>query len=135
MGCAKYFEKNKVYYHTKRGQNKAAIAEHFIFLLKRKIYLTIRHLDFKEWETVVEQCVKNLNGTARKALGGLRPKNLIGDSNAVLIDQELGFSHEPKYSDHIKNEEKFKKTTDLNIGDFVYVSPNKPLRSFEIQVY
>ena len=120
--------------HIKRGFNKASFAEHAIFMIKRKLFLTIRHKNTRDWPAYVNLVVTNLNNTSRRSLGNLKPSELDSREKAAKLGKEIGFEKETKFSDHAKNVEDFNKRTDLKPGQFVFVSTNKSLRSYEIQV-
>ena len=129
-----FFKDNGVYYHAKRGFNKANFAEHMIHLIKRKLFIQLRVTNRRDWQNILSQVVDNLNNTGRKFLGGLKPINLNSYTSATAVDRAVGFSKESQYSDHQTNVDRFNAKTDLNVGDYAYISPKKALRSFDIQV-
>lgn len=90
--------------------------------------------DSKDWPSVLEQAVKNLNATHHPKLGGLRPCDLTSKESAVQIDAKIGFPKEPKFEDHKKNEIEFEKNTDLNVGDYVRRVANERVRARDYQV-
>jgi len=103
-------------------------------MIKRKLFLELRVKNRRDWENVLPNVVQNLNRLARKSLGGLRPVDLSSFTKATAIDKAIGFDKETNYSEHKQNILEFQQSTDLNVGDFAYISPNRPLRSFQIQV-
>ena len=103
-------------------------------MVKRKLFLELRIRNRRDWENLVANVVQNLNQLRRKTLGGLRPVDLSSYTKATAIDKAIGFERESKFSEHKQNIADFHARTDLDVGDYVYISPNRPLRSFHIQV-
>ena len=76
--CKELFKKKHIVYKSKIGRNKAFLAEHYIFLVKKYLYLTLRGTLNKNWVEVLEKVVTDMNNTPIKKLGFLSPNPSSG---------------------------------------------------------
>ena len=127
IGNKAIFLKHKILFKTKHLKNKAAMAEHAIYLVKRKLYLIMRSERSKNWVKYLPVAVNLLNKRPLKRNGNLSP----GSVNSIYDDvkvREARKNHniteptELNYHDQNKlqaNYEKSKKNFQVN--DFVYL--------------
>ena len=116
--------------------NKAAFAEHAIYLVKRRLYRLIRSLVTDNWYKYLLQVVKNLNDTRNAAIGNLKPNEINSPNDDVKIDNKIGFKKLPSVENLEENERNYLKIKDnLKPGDHVYLDfPSKPFdKSFDLQ--
>ena len=116
--------------------NKAAFAEHAIYLVKRRLYRLIRSLLSDNWYKYLLQVVKNLNDTPNSAIGNLKPNEIHSPDDDVKIDKKIGFKKLPSAQNLEDNEINYLKIKDnLKPGDHVYLDfPSKPFdKSFDLQ--
>lgn len=141
VGCRNFFKNEEIYFHIKRGRNKANYAELAILWLKKKIYTYLHTTDQEppkyDWPSAVPAAVLSLNSTYHKSLGNLRPIDLNSREKAVLIDRTIGFPKETNFDDHKKNEEEYLKKGTLFVNDYCYIVATKnkgTIRSTDKQV-
>ena len=141
LGNKSFFKNEKIYWHSKRGLNKANYAELAILWLKKKIFAYLHSTDQDsnsyDWPKAVPAAVLSLNSTYHRSLGNLRPIDLDSREKAVLIDRKIGFPKESNFDDHKKNEENFRKKATLVENDYCYIVATKnkgKIRSTDKQV-
>lgn len=66
IGNKAVFAKHNILFKTKHLKNKAAMAEHAIYLVKRKLYLIMRAEKTKNWVKLLPIAVGLLNKRPRK---------------------------------------------------------------------
>ena len=132
-------KKDKIFIKFKYGRNKANFAEHAIYIVKRKLYLTLRGELSKHWELYLPKVTEALNQTPLKRLGWLAPNAITNQVGSVAVDKarsEIGLPNleEPTYEQKILNQKEYKG--DLKVGDYVYLDfTEKPFdKSFDISV-
>jgi hypothetical protein len=131
-----------LFLRLKTGNNKAALAELFIKIIKRKIYLSLRSGLTTSWSDNLAQIVKNYNSTPNRAIGYLKPGNITSPTDGPLIDGALKEQHlakkpEPHFDAHfILSKAAKEKIKELLPGKFVILDlPAKVMnRSFDLQV-
>jgi hypothetical protein len=97
IGSRKFFEENHIVFETKHQRNKAAIAEHAIFLVKRKLYFLMRSQKTKDWVNLLPTAVKLLNARPVKKIGNLAPQDIKSMLDDVKVQSALEEScQEPK---------------------------------------
>jgi transposase InsO family protein len=132
-------KKNKIFLKFKYGKNKANFAEHAIYLVKRKLYLTLRGLLSQRWEEYLPTVTKSLNQTPLKRLGWLTPDSVTNQVGSVAVDKArkaigLPTNEEPTYTEKVANQKEYKG--DLKVGDYVYLDFNEKVfdKSFDVSV-
>jgi hypothetical protein len=97
IGSRKFFEKYNIVFETKHQRNKAAIAEHAIFLVKRKLYFLMRSEKTRDWVSLLANAVKLLNARPVKKIGNLAPQDINTMLDDVKVEKALEEScEEPK---------------------------------------
>ena len=99
------------------------MAENGIFLMKKRLYSQMRTLNNLNWPSMTEQVAENLNKMPNKAIGNLRPIDIVSPIQDVLIDDKLGGwkSKQPPYQEMILNQQKYERNPKLiQAGDYVY---------------
>lgn len=121
-----FFKRNKIRFVPKVGPSKAYMAEHFIFVLKKRLYTLMRSSGLTEWEKLVSTVCQNLNNSASPVLGNLTPAS-INNENEYEVRQnrsEMGSSaHLLNWKEQQSNIVEFEENLDkqpLKIGDYVY---------------
>jgi len=132
-------KKHNIFWKFKYGKNKANFAEHGIYLVKRKLYLTLRGQLSQHWEEYLPKVTNSLNETPLKRLGWLTPNSITNQVGSVAVDnarKEIGLpiNEEPTYKQKIANQKEYKG--DLQVGDFVYLDFNEKVfdKSFDVSV-
>lgn len=64
-----YLQQKKIVFRLKSGKNKAAIAENYILILKRKLYMQLRGTLDNKWVSALPIVTRALNNTPIKRLG------------------------------------------------------------------
>ena len=75
-GNAAFFKDNRIQFRVKRGLNKAAMAEGYIKILRRKISLALKSKGSRDWKAILPLVTANINSSPLKALGGLSPASI-----------------------------------------------------------
>jgi len=132
-------KKDKIFLKFKYGKNKANFAEHGIYLVKRKLYLTLRGLLTQNWEEYLPKVTDSLNQTPLKRLGWLTPNSITNQVGSVAVDKArkaigLPTNEEPTFKEKIVNQSQYKG--DLKVGDYVYLDFNEKVfdKSFDVSV-
>jgi hypothetical protein len=92
IGSKLFFSKKHIVFNTKHQKNKAAIAEHAIFLVKRKLYYLMRSQKTMDWVSLLPTAVKLLNARPVKKIGNLSPNainSMIDDVKVEKAKEEL----------------------------------------------
>ena len=140
--CKDLFNKNHIIYKSKIGKNKAFLAEHYIFLVKKYLYMTLRGTLNKNWIEVLGKCVENMNNTQVKKIGYLKPNQINSEIDSAFVRNaqkrhNIDFYTEPSWKTQLKNEQNY--TVDLKlikIGDYVYRDVEQKLfdKSYDVSV-
>ena len=140
--CKDLFKKNEIVYKIKIGQNKAFIAEHYIFLVKKYLYMTLRGTLNKNWVIVLEQIVNDMNNTPIKKLGFLKPNQINSEIDSVFVQNAQNKLNIKKYKDdnwqiQQKNDQTYKTDlSNIQTGDYVYCDLNEKIfdKSYNVSV-
>lgn len=137
-GMTSYFEKHNIRFHIKQGKIKAGFSEFAIYLIKRRLYCALRESLTKDWITLLPEIVKVINATPRVYLGGLTPDTFSSPFDNYILDDRIGISHLPPFSQWWHNRENYlSNTTLLQKNDFVYANSypdSKFSKSYDVQV-
>lgn len=143
--CKNLFKNYHILFRTKRGLNKASVAESAIFRVKRKLFLFLRANLSQHWTQYIQKIVDSLNSIPLKKLGYVAPNSITDVTSSVFVDQNLQDHHleipkEVLYSKQKQNQENYENraksdTTLLKKDDYVYLKLNKDAfaKSFDIQ--
>lgn len=120
---AALFKEKKIYYKAKFGQNKASYAEHYIYIVKRKLYMLLRSELSKNWPKYIKLVVDGYNKTPLEKLGFLTPNDISGEKDSVAIQENkkahnISTYRQPNFEEQIQNALNLK--TKLKKGDFCY---------------
>jgi len=102
------------------------MAEHAIYLLKRKLYLILRSEKSLNWPKFLPIAVGLLNQKPMKRLGNLSPGsvNTLLDDVSVRQAQEqncVPVYQQPSFQDQNLAQKNYQNTSGLQINDFVYL--------------
>ena len=94
IGNKSVFLKHKILFKTKHLKNKAAMAEHAIYLVKRKLYLIMRGERSKNWVKYLPIAVSLLNSRPLKRNGNVAP----GSVNSMFDDIRIREAREAHHT-------------------------------------
>ena len=121
----------------KTRRNKAAMAEHFVFLLKKRLYFEMSHEENTDWSKILQTTTKNMNDSPSKALDGLKPSSIRSE-----YDDPFVWKHAKKLPKLIpweiqwKNQEEYeKKPSEIQVGDLVLYNMTGKGKRFEFKSY
>jgi hypothetical protein len=109
--------------------SKANFAEHYIFIIKKRLYLFLRSTGETHWEKYIQLICKNVNSIALDAIGGFSPASVT-----ELTEYKVRLAMEKKgnFLDWHQQEENIKKFEDtpeakrkINLGLYVYKTLEK----------
>ena len=129
-------------YKTKIGQNKAFIAEHYIYLVKKYLYMTLRGTLNKNWVEVLEHIVTDMNNTPLKRLGFLKPSQVNSEIDSVFVrnaqkSNQITIYKEPNWKTQVQNELNYKSdSSNIQVGTYVYRDFDEKLfdKSYDVSV-
>jgi hypothetical protein len=120
--CQKLFKENHIVYRSKIGQNKAFLAEHYIFIVKKYLYKTLRGTLNKNWVLALEKVVTDMNNTQLKRIGYLTPNQINSEIDSAIVRSEqkkhnIIPNNEPNWQTQLQNQEEYKSnSTNIQIG-------------------
>jgi len=124
--------------------DKAALAEHGIYLLKRKLYFMMNTLNDRNWPNLLDAALKQLNSRPMKKLHGLSPDafNSVWDDPKLLGDDKKPCPspnpNRPDTSTQVANQHDYETgSNQYQVDSFVYVTPSKTKtfsKSFTLKV-
>lgn len=126
IGNKKLFEERHILFETKHLKNKAAMAEHAIYLVKRKLYLLMRSERTDNWVKLLPIAVNLLNQRPLKKIGNLGP----GSINSMLDDIKVREAQkdncvpvydEPNYKIQNEAQKNYEKSQGMQVNNFVYL--------------
>ena len=126
IGNKALFQKRNILFQTKHLKNKAAMAEHAIYLVKRKLYLLMKSEKTDNWVKLLPIAVNLLNQRPLKKIGNLPP----GSVNSMIDDIKVREAQKdnciPVYEEQnykIQNElqQNYEKSSGFQFNDFVYL--------------
>jgi len=142
IGNKAVFLKHKILFKTKHLKNKAAMAEHAIYLVKRKLYLIMRSEKSQNWVKYLPIAVNLLNQKPLKRNGNVAP----GAVNTIFDDAKI---REAREKNHIKVPEELnyheqnqlqanyeKSKGNFQVNDFVYLDYKEDTfaKSFNLKI-
>ena len=141
IGNKNVFIKHKILFKTKHLKNKAAMAEHAIYLVKRKLYMIMRSEKSKNWVKYLAVAVKLLNERPLQKIGNLAP----GSVNSIFDDEKVRQAvkaqnvlkiEEPTWREQNRLQEEYEKSNGLQKNDFVYLDYKEKTfaKSFHIKI-
>jgi hypothetical protein len=135
---AKFFKDRNIIFRPKVGPSKAWLAEHYIFLVKKRLFLLLRSSGQTEWEKYVQGVCKNLNNCTNSTLGNLTPAEITDDTEFKVREARKDV-HFLDWKEQLRNKVEFHETIDrqpIKIGDYVYkYNKNEPLgKSHDTQI-
>lgn len=123
-GLGKFFRERKILFKFKYQQHKANFAEHFVYLIKKKLYTILRAKVTDNWVKYLPSVVGALNHKPIKALGYRSPAEINSSWDDVKVrksqkEENLEVYHEPNWQDQNKNQSKYLASkTPLKPGKF-----------------
>jgi hypothetical protein len=141
IGSRGFFEKNHIVFETKHQRNKAAIAEHAIFLVKRKLYFLMRSQKTRDWVGLLPTAVKLLNARPVKKIGNLAPQEITSMLDDVKVQRALEEScqephAEPNLKEQAENQKNYIEKGTYKPGSFVFLDKKEKTfsKSFDVKV-
>jgi len=141
IGNKNVFVKHKILFKTKHLKNKAAMAEHAIYLVKRKLYMIMRSEKSKNWVKYLPVAVKLLNDRPVKRIGNLAPGsiNSMFDDVKVRNAQKLQKNvapEEPTWRQQNTLQTEYEKSPGFQKDDFVYLDYKEKTfaKSFDLKI-
>ncbi len=117
-----FFENKNIYFKIKTGAHKAAFAERAIQTVKHRLYRLLRSYMTRNWPLYLNDIVQVINHSKKKAIGGLRPSDIISPLDDPKIDAAKGIPEDVSFRQQQKNQDNYEKNKkNLQVGDFVYV--------------
>ena len=111
--------------------DKAALAEHGIYLVKRKLFYMMNTTNNRNWPELLDVVLQQLNGRPMKKLNGLSPDsfNSVWDDPKLLSNEKACPSPNPNRPDasaQIANQQDYETgSNQYQVDSFVYVTPAK----------
>lgn len=126
----------------KYGKNKAAIAEHYIFLVKKRLFMLLRGTLSQDWPKYLYKVVSDMNNTPIEKLGFQTPNSVTSIYDSVIIRSaqkihNIEHQTEPNLKQQAENEQNFlQQKNALKIGSFCYLDFDEKLfdKSFDVSV-
>lgn len=117
----------------------AAIAENYIQIVKKKLYMLLRGTLSRNWSPALQKITQSLNDTPIERLGWLKPSDIQSETDSVRVDFEktkhnVKVLKEPSYEAQKKSKDNYKG--DLAVGDYVYKQFESKIfdKSFDVSV-
>ena len=117
----KWFNDQGIFTRFLIRRHKAALAELYVYKLKRRLFQFDAHNDTELWHTKLEAFTKNENNTEEPVLGGLKPSSIKSPA-----DDERVWQSNPErptlihWQDAIKSQKKYEAdSSKLQVGDLV----------------
>ena len=134
-------EKN-IIYRSKYGLNKAFLAEHYIYIVKKYLYMTLRGTLNQNWVESLEKIVSSMNNTQIKRLGFLRPNDITTEIDTVFVrlaqkEHNIEVNKEKSLEDQKENQINYASNpTNIQINDYVYRDFDQKLfdKSYNVSV-
>lgn len=134
-----YLKSAKIVFRPKFGKNKAAIAENYIHIVKRRLYMLLRGTLNIHWVEKLPKIIEDLNNTPLTRLGYLKPNDISSEKDSVSVDKAkkaigLPIIKEPSYLQQRQNINDYKG--DLKVLDYVYKQFDSKVfdKSFDVSV-
>lgn len=111
-GLGKFFREKKILFKFKFQQHKANFAEHFVYLIKKKLYTMLRAKVTDNWVKYLPSVVDALNHKPIKALGYRSPSEINSSWDDVKVrksqkDKKIQLYREPNWRTQNKDQEKY----------------------------
>ena len=142
IGLRKFFKERNILFKTKYGAHKANFSEHFVYLVKKRLFMLMRSEISDDWPTFLPFVVDALNHKPIKALGGMSPSEINREWDDVKVREAqkknlVKVYHEPKWEIQNENQKKYLDSKKpLQPGSYVYVDKKTEIfnKSFFAQV-
>ena len=122
-----------IYYRTLYRRNKAAIAEMYIYQLKRRMYAQMAEESRTDWFNLLQNATNNINNTPLKLLGGLKPADIHSEKDDPKVWAKA--PNRPTvlhWQEKLQNQEKYDgDSSKLHEGDVVLYQLSTKKKKFE----
>jgi len=71
----------------KFGKNKSSVAEHYLYLVKRREYMLLRGTLSRDWVSNLQPVCESFNNTPLKRLGWLKPNDIKSFKDSILVHE------------------------------------------------
>ena len=106
---------------------QASYAEHYILLLKRKLYMILRSKLSKDWIHYLPIVTEAFNNTPLKKLGFLKPSDIQSEADTIKVENALK-SHGlkpielPTFQEQNKNQQTYEaKAKNIQVNTYCYL--------------
>ena len=140
----KLLTKEHIVLKFKYGKNKAAIIEHYIYLLKKRLFMLLRGTLSKNWVGHLEKICDDMNKTPLKRLGWLKPSDINTFRDSILVNEEkkahnIPILKEPSFEEQQQKQKDYESSTKNKFQVHSYVLldfKETPLfdKSFDVSV-
>ena len=122
----KLLKKEKIVLKFKYGKNKSAIIEHYIFLLKRRLYQLLRGTLSKNWPSRIQQICDDFNNTPLKRLGWLKPSDINSSADSIKVFEakkvhNIPILKEPSFQQQKVNQKSYELNKRNSVQEGSYV--------------
>ena len=134
-------EKN-IIYRSKYGLNKAFLAEHYIYIVKKYLYMTLRGTLNQNWVESLEKIVLSMNNTPINRLGFLKPNDITTEIDTVFVrlaqkENNVKVNKEQSLEEQKQNQINYVSSqTNIQVNDYVYRDFDQKLfdKSYNVSV-
>ncbi len=138
----KFFKQRNILFKTKYGQHKASFSEHFVYLIKKRLYSAMRSEISDNWPALLPYIIKALNQKRIKVLGNIMPSEINSEWDDVKLreaqkNNKVKVYHEPNWETQNQNQKTYLESKKiLQPGSYVYVDKKTEVfnKSFFVQV-
>ena len=138
------FRKKKIVFKYKFGKNKSAIIEHYIYLVKRRLFMLLRGTLSKNWVSQLPKICDSFNNTPLKRLGWLKPNDINTLIDAVRVNEAkkkfgIPVLSEPSFKEQQENQISYEnnKKNLYQANQFCYVDMNSSVfdKAYDVSVF
>lgn len=141
IGNKDVFVKHNILFKTKHLKNKAAMAEHAIYLVKRKLYMIMRSEKSKNWVKYLPVAVNLLNERPVEKIGNLAPASINSMFDDQLVSDALKTQggpqlEEPTWREQNQLQAEYENSNGFQKNDFVYLDYKEKTfaKSFDLKI-
>ena len=122
----KFLMKEHILLKFKYGANKASVVEHYIYLVKKRLYMLLRGTLSKNWIEHLEKICDDFNNTPLKRLGWLKPSDINSLRDSIRVTEAKKANNvpiltEPSFQEQQKNQSTYEANPKNKIQLHSYV--------------
>lgn len=138
----KFLREENILFKFKFGKQKAAISEHYIYIVKKRLYMILRGTLSHDWPKYINKVVKDMNNTPLERLGWLTPNSITSILDSVRVTEakekrNIPIKKEPNVQNQIKNQVNYEQDkTKIQVDSYCYLDFDEKLfdKSFDVSV-